>query len=133
MMIQHLQNDPWMTRKFSQNDRNSRKWSVLLNIQQTSTVFAKIDMTQHKKISLIQNPDPRAKKVGRKSDPPGSENLRIPGGRLGRGEWSGLDLTDTLLSEVQAGFRKGYSMGDQVFNLKCLIDLTLEAKKETVL
>ena len=26
-----------------------------------------------------------------------------------------------LLSEVQAGFRKGYSTAEQVFNLKCLI------------
>ena len=35
-----------------------------------------------------------------------------------------------LLSEVQAGFRKGYSTAEQVFNLKCLIDLTLESKKK---
>ena len=34
-------------------------------------------------------------KVWRKPDPLGSENVRIPGGRLGRG-WSGLELTDTL-------------------------------------
>ena len=37
-----------MTRKFYQNGRN---WSVLLKIQQTSTVFAKLDMTQHKNVS----------------------------------------------------------------------------------
>ena len=47
------------------------------------------------KISLIQNPDPRANKVGRKPDPPGSENMRFPGARSGGGEWSGLELTDT--------------------------------------
>ena len=35
-----------------------------------------------------------------------------------------------LLSEVQPGFRKGYSTAEQVFNLKCLIDLTLESKKK---
>ena len=34
-----------MARKFYQNDRNGRKWSALLNIQQTATDFAKIDMT----------------------------------------------------------------------------------------
>ena len=43
-------------------------------------------------ISLIQNPDPRAKKVGRKPNPRGSENVRIPEARPGG--WSGLELTD---------------------------------------
>ena len=41
-----------MTRKFCQNDRNGRKWPVLLKIQQTYIVFAKIDMTQHKNTSF---------------------------------------------------------------------------------
>ena len=70
-----------------------------------STVFTKIDMKQHKntcfssclwflwnksrnsrnylsklqKISLIRNPDPRAKKVGRNPDIPGSERCESPG------------------------------------------------------
>ena len=35
-----------------------------------------------------------AKKVGRKPDPPGNGNVRIPEGR------SGLELTDTLLVEL---------------------------------
>ena len=35
-----------------------------------------------------------------------------------------------LLSDVQAGLRKGYSTAEQVFNLKCLIDLTLESTKK---
>ena len=37
------------------------------------------------KICLIRNPDPQAKKVGRKPDRPVSENVRIPGGRRGGG------------------------------------------------
>ena len=49
------------------------------------------------KISLIQNPKPRAKKGGRKPDPPSSENVQIPGGRPGG--WSGLELTDTLFEK----------------------------------
>ena len=31
---------------------------------------------------------------------------------------------------MQAGFRKGYSSFEQVFNLKCLTDLTLTSKKK---
>ena len=97
-----------MTRTFCQNDRNGRKWPVLLKIQQTYIVFAKIDMTQHKNTSFPscprffetirevpafsfktvenfsnQTPDPRAKKVGRKSDPSGRESVRIPDGPRG--------------------------------------------------
>ena len=37
---------------------------------------------------------------------------------------------NNLLTEMQAGFRKGYSTVEQVFNLKCLIDLTLTSKKK---
>ena len=33
-----------MPSKFFQNDRNGRKWSMLLKVQRTSTVFAKIGM-----------------------------------------------------------------------------------------
>ena len=48
------------------------------------------------KVSPIQNPDPMSKeKVGRKPEPLGNENGRIPRGRL-KGGWSGLKLTDTL-------------------------------------
>ena len=100
-----------MTRKFYHIDRNGRKWSVLLKIQQASTVFAKIDMTQHKitcfssclrflwnnsrscciflsklwKVSQIQNPDPPCKESWAKTQPLGSENVRILGGPSGGG------------------------------------------------
>ena len=37
---------------------------------------------------------------------------------------------NNLLTEIQAGFRKGYSAVEEVFNLKCLIDLTLTSKKK---
>ena len=49
-----------------------------------------------KKFLQFKTPTPGAKKVGRKPDLPGSENVRFPGGRLGGGGgWSGLELTDT--------------------------------------
>ena len=35
-----------------------------------------------------------------------------------------------LLSEVHPGFRKSYSTAEQIFNLRGLIDLTLESKKK---
>ena len=41
-------------------------------------------------------PRPPGKKFGLKSDPPGSENVRIPRGRPGG--WSGLELTDTSIT-----------------------------------
>ena len=51
-----------------------------------------------RKFLLFKIPDSRAKKVGRKPTPSGSENVRIPGGRPeGVGGWSGLELTDTLI------------------------------------
>ena len=37
---------------------------------------------------------------------------------------------NNLLTEMQAGLRKCYSTVEQVFNLKCLIDLTLTSKKK---
>ena len=94
------------------NDRNGRKWSMLLKIQWTSINFTKIDMKQHKnacsssclqflwnksrnscinclskrqEFSWIQNPDPRTKKVGRKPDPPGQWERANPRG------WPGGD------------------------------------------
>ena len=37
---------------------------------------------------------------------------------------------NNILSEVQAGFRKGYSTTEQIFNLKCLIDSIMNSKKK---
>ena len=37
---------------------------------------------------------------------------------------------NSILSEVQAGFRKGYSTTEQMFNLKCLIDSIINSKKK---
>ena len=36
----------------------------------------------------------------------------------------------SILSELQAGFRKGYSKTEQIFNLKCLIDSIMNSKKK---
>ena len=35
-----------------------------------------------------------------------------------------------ILSHAQAGFRKGYSTTEQIFNIKCLIDSVLNSRKE---
>ena len=35
-----------------------------------------------------------------------------------------------ILSEVQAGFRKGYSTTEQIFNLKCLVHSIMNSKKK---
>ena len=59
----------------------------LLNKSRSSCIF----LSKLNKISLIQIPTPRAEEVGRKPDPPGSENVRVPGGRMGDGQawnWS---------------------------------------------
>ena len=45
-----------------------------------------------RKFLNFKTPTPRAKKVGRKPDPPGSGSVQIPGGRPGGS--SGLELTD---------------------------------------
>ena len=37
---------------------------------------------------------------------------------------------NSILSEVQAGFRKGFSTTEQYFNLKCLIDSIMNSKKK---
>ena len=40
---------------------------------------------------------------------------------------------ENILSHAQAGFRKGYSTTEQIFNLKCLIDSVLNSRKKTIL
>ena len=56
--------------------------SFLETNREIPTVF----FQNSKKFLEFNTPTPRAKKVGRKPDPPGSENERIPVGRQGDGQ-----------------------------------------------
>ena len=61
---------------------------------ETNREFPAIFLQNCRKFLQFETPTTRAKKVGQNPDSQGSENVRIPGGRL-RGGWSGLELTDT--------------------------------------
>ena len=105
-----VKNDPWMTWKFYQNDRNGPKWSVLLKIQksiwnstgtpafraasglfETNRDVLAFSFQKLKKILWFKKSTPWATEVGWKPDPRGSEIVRISGGRPGDGQpWYGL-------------------------------------------
>ena len=41
--------------------------------------------------------------------------------------------SNQIMSEAQAGFRKGYSTTDQIFTLKCIVELFFMSRQKIVL
>ena len=144
-----------MKRKFYQNDRNGRKWPkmvcvikdtadiycfckkndmkhllfklppIFLNKSRSSWIF----LSKLWKIFLIQNLDPPpGKERWTKTRLPGSENVRIPGSRLGG--WSGLGEKFNSMNILQHQFCDFIAEHDRGYTWNILVSQSLEHGKE---